>query len=85
MKTSANSQARYSTKEGKNSPELIIELQPALAKRDAETLVTTQDVAFEFDQDTTPIPEKFGLSPNYPNPFNAETSIEYALPEAAKV
>ena len=31
------------------------------------------------------VPTEFSLTQNYPNPFNAATTIEYALPEAAKV
>ncbi len=31
------------------------------------------------------IPETFELSHNYPNPFNAQTSIEFALPQAGEV
>lgn len=31
------------------------------------------------------LPEKLNLSRNYPNPFNMETTIEYALPQAGPV
>jgi len=31
------------------------------------------------------IPTKFALKPNYPNPFNPETTIEFALPKTSKV
>ena len=32
-----------------------------------------------------PVPDKYELYPNYPNPFNSSTVIEYAIPEKSNV
>ena len=32
-----------------------------------------------------PVPDKYELYPNYPNPFNSSTIIEYAIPEKSNV
>ncbi|MEX2362160.1 MAG: T9SS type A sorting domain-containing protein, partial [Balneolaceae bacterium] len=43
-------------------------------------MVTGTDIVNETD-----VPEKYNLANNYPNPFNPQTLIKYALPEAADV
>jgi hypothetical protein len=36
-------------------------------------------------EEPEPLPQAYSLTPPYPNPFNAQTTIEYALPKEAAV
>ena len=74
--------AEYSTKEGDKAPELIVETGAVVAKQ-APDSTSTEDADVEAAPEQ--LPHRISLSPNYPNPFNAGTTIEYALPKAAKV
>ncbi len=75
MSSNSSNSVIYSTKEGTHPPELVIATRGggnhALVLAVAEKNVT--------------LPEGITLSANYPNPFNMETIIAYALPEPAKV
>ncbi|GEM_PF-871276 len=44
--------------------------------------VTVDALAIDGQSD---LPTEFSLKPNYPNPFNPETTIEFALPKTSKV
>ena len=50
----------------------------------AEVPVYTEPMAVEWVEGSV-VPSGYALSPNYPNPFNPETTIAYDLPEAGSV
>ena len=43
------------------------------------------DLGSDIDEPDGERPERFFLSPNYPNPFNPTTTFEYALPLQSRV
>ena len=51
-------------------------VQPAALQPEESTVVA---------EDSMVRPASFQLLPNYPNPFNAQTTIKYALPEVSHV
>ena len=58
----------------------IDSLDVALAGEGVASPVSVAD-----DKESPLLPDRVALKPNYPNPFNAETTIEYSLPASAHV
>lgn len=83
LKSNSVDLVRYDSKESPFPPTLVIELaappftQQAVASPPASQLPSTTLAS--------PSPQKIFLNPNYPNPFNNETIIEYGLPAAGQV
>jgi len=79
IKNGSSDAAYYSSKEGTQVPQLEIQTSASstaakLGEKEGSDLVQT-----------LPLPERLTLDPNYPNPFNLETTIQYGLPEATEI
>jgi hypothetical protein len=84
MSSRSTTTVKYSSKEGANPPELVIETTPDSFAAPKNSGFTESNPA-RNDKNRAILPERLTLGPNYPNPFNAQTIIMYALPEAARV
>jgi hypothetical protein len=71
----------YSSSEGLHAPELVIQTNSS----SSSALKSGELAELENEEAVTPFPENIVLYPNHPNPFNAQTMIEYALSAAAPV
>jgi len=48
-------------------------------------ILKTIDSVISSEDSSSPLPSQFALHPNYPNPFNAGTSISFSLPQRSEV
>lgn len=88
MTSSVSNSVKYSSKEGPMLPELVIET--AVAPATAVALETAPKLlrlapAEQLVEEMEVVPNQISLDGNYPNPFNAQTTINYALPEEIDV
>jgi hypothetical protein len=75
LKTTSSDAVHYHSKEGPNKPQLVVEfsLSTAVSNEQKNEAVAPA------------LPGKLDLVPSYPNPFNAQSTIAYALPWQADV
>lgn len=83
LNNASTTMVQYSSKEGATKPELVIQTGATSTAKILD--LGTDSFTLESAEATTPLPKEFTLSANYPNPFNAQTVIEYALPQAVNV
>ncbi|MCG8607106.1 DNRLRE domain-containing protein [bacterium] len=80
--------AKYSSKEGSVAPELIITFGSngnSVAKKSDQQATTHRTDEGSLAQPNGLLPESLTIQSNYPNPFNASTTIAYGLPESGRV
>jgi hypothetical protein len=80
--------AKYSSKEGSVAPELLITFASngsSVAKKSDQQATTNPTDEADLALTDELLPEKLTIQPNYPNPFNASTTIAYDLAQSGRV
>jgi sorbitol-specific phosphotransferase system component IIA len=54
-------------------------------KENTSLLLVVGDTQYINEQQDKLLPDKINIEPNYPNPFNPTTTLQFALPEQAEV
>ena len=77
MRNASSTTVQYSSEEGADKPQLVIQMSAVASARElSKAAALPANLAGQR-------PDEITLAPSYPNPFNAQTVIEYALPEEA--
>ena len=75
---------RYRSKSPPRKTELREAIETALAELPAEAELLPEDMSL-VEEDGEDLPGSFALEENYPNPFNASTTIRFALADEGPV
>ncbi len=83
IRSNSNNKVGYSSKEGSVAPNLVIQTSTTAQAKVDEALLSKAE--FNKSARVDVLPATYNLAQAYPNPFNAGTTIQYALPQAAQV
>ncbi|MGH7492559.1 MAG: DUF7594 domain-containing protein [bacterium] len=84
LQSTSSSTVRYSSKEGDDAPELVIQIGGTASASAAGGPLKTGETS-TLNLAAGQKLDRVMLAPSHPNPFNAQIVIEYALPEEAYV